>query len=303
MTTMQKAVTPPMSAAYLESGFERVAGFVVRAADVAFATTPAALYEAHGLGFPGSPFTPADAHIDVLRFPATPQLRFEDAIGGVDNASQAKTGGPFIDRPPFSGLGFVPVEGHLVPLYWLVHSRVPAGSELVRVHADGRQQLLARYLDVAQGWESVGAPVGPPRAPISRFVGPMAQWRGAYLSADPLGEELVVLAADAEPEGLGFVRTAAGRWRKVVPRSEVTELFEMSVTARWNGLEMRVVDQWQDPEHGAMALVSYTGHNADLAEGLRLQKNDAAVYETVVPASSLGQLQTAQLIPSAWATT
>src|SRR5690606_23501442 len=144
--------------------------------------------------------------------PATPQLRFEDAIGGVDNASQARTGGPFIDRPPFSGLGFVPVEGHLVPLYWLVHSRVPAGSELVRVHADGRQQLLARYLDVAQGWESVSAPVGPPRAPISRFVGPMAQWRGAYLSADPLGEELVVLAADAAPEGLGFAQTPSGRW-------------------------------------------------------------------------------------------
>lgn len=303
MTILQKAVTPPMSQAYLQAGFDRVAGFVLRASDVAFATTPAQLFEAHGLGFPGSPFTPDAPHLDVLRFPATAQLRLEDATGGVDHESRARTGGPFVDRPPFTGLGFVPVPGHLIPLYWLVHSRVPAGSELVRVPADGRQQVLARYADVAQGWESDVVDVTHAQRPqISRFVGPMAQWRGTYFNADLLGDDLVVLAAEVEPPAdLGFTRTPAGRWRRVVPRHEVTELFELDVTARWNGLEVRVVDQWQDPQHGSLALVSYTGHDADLAEGLQMQKNDAAVYESVVQASALSGLQTAQLVPRSWA--
>lgn len=303
MAIMQKAITPQLANAYLEGGYDRVAGFVVRAADVAFATTPAALFEAHGLGFPGSPFAPDDAAVHVLRFPATPQLRFEDAIGGTDPESRARTGGPFIDRPPFTGLGFVPVQGALVPLYWLVHSRIPAGSELVRVTPDGAAQVVARFVDVAQGWVSDDVPVAPPASPaIARFVGPIAVWRGAPYAADPLEDGTVALAADAEPDAaLGFERTAAGRWRRVVPADEVTELFELSVTARWNGLEMRVVDSFRDTEGRPVARVSYTGHDADLAEGLRLQKVDAGVYEASVPMASLVDVQTAQLVPRTWA--
>lgn len=302
-TIMQKAITPQLAAAYLEGGYDRVAGFVVRAADVAFATTPARLFEAHGLGFPGSPFAPDDAAIHVLRFPATPQLRFEDAIGGTDPETRARTGGPFIDRPPFTGLGFVPVPGALVPLYWLVHSRIPAGSELVRVTSDGAAQVVARFVDVAQGWVSDVVPVAPPASPaIARFVGPVAVWRGGPYAADPLDDGTVVLATEAEPEAaLGFERTDAGRWRRVVPAGEVAELFELNVTARWNGLEMRVVDSFRDAEGQPVARVSYTGHDADLAEGLRLQKVDAGVYEASVPMASLADVTTAQLVPRTWA--
>lgn len=302
MEIMQKAVTPQMSAAYLEGGYDRVAGFVVRAADVAFATTPAALYEAHGLGFPGSPFRPDSPHVDVLRFPATAQLSFENATGGTDAETRAKTGGPFIDRPPFTGLGFVAVQGAVVPLYWLVHSRVPAGSELVRVSADGTQQVIARFVDVGHGWQSDVVQVRPPSPIVPRHVGPMAQWQGAYWSADLLGDDQVVLVAPGEPAPeLGFERTPAGRWRRVVPRAEVTELFELRVDARWNGLEVRVVDQFRGPDGQDYARVSYTGHNADLAEGLRLEKIDAAVYEATVPAGSLTEVQHSQLIPRSWA--
>lgn len=301
-TTMQKAITPQMARAYLESGYDRVAGFVVRAADVTFATTPSALVTVHGLTFPGSPFTPDADHVDVLRFPATPQLRFEDATGGVDQESRARTGGPFVDRPPFTGTGFVAVPDHVVPLWWLVHSRVPAGSQLVRVGTDGTQTLLATYVDVAHGWQSDGGEVRAAQtARISRYVGPMATWRGTHLSADPVDGH-VVLASEVEPPAeLGFEPTAAGRWRKAVPADEVTELFELSVTGRWNGLEMRVVDQWTGADGESLARVSYTGHDADIAEGLRLEKVDAAVYEATVPAASVSALQTVQLIPQSWA--
>jgi hypothetical protein len=218
VTVMQKAVTPAMSQGYLRGGYDRVAGFVVRAADAAFATTPATLFEVHGLGFPGSPFTPDAPHVDVLRFPATPQLRFEDAVGGTDQESRQRTGGPFVDRPPFTGLGFAAVRGAIVPVYWLVHSRVPAGTELVRVAADGSQTLLARYADVGHGWVSDVVAIGHAPTPhVSRYVGALAQWQGAYLSADVL-DDVVVVATDIEPPAhTRMERTAAGRWRRASP--------------------------------------------------------------------------------------
>lgn len=80
----------------------------------------------------------------------------------------------------------------------------------------------------------------------------------------------------------------------------MTELFEMSVMARWNGLEMRVVDGFRSTDGRSIARVSYTGHDADLAEGLGLQKVDAAVYEASVPMASLVDTQTVQLIPASW---
>lgn len=47
MTVLQKAVLPGMSDAYLTRGFDRVGGFVVAAADVAWAQTPADLRTSH----------------------------------------------------------------------------------------------------------------------------------------------------------------------------------------------------------------------------------------------------------------
>jgi hypothetical protein len=60
MSLIQKAVTPQLSNAYLTAGWDRVSGFVVEASTVAFATTPAQLFDVHALGFPGSPFSPDD---------------------------------------------------------------------------------------------------------------------------------------------------------------------------------------------------------------------------------------------------
>ncbi len=99
MTLMQKAITPPsLTQAHLTQGHDRIAGYVVRAEDVAFATTPPAqLFEVHGLGYPpGSPFSPYDRSIDILRFESSPpQLQYRD------------------------------VPGYIVPLWWLRHSRIP----------------------------------------------------------------------------------------------------------------------------------------------------------------------------------
>ena len=295
-TLMLKPVTPQASDTYLAAGLDRMAGFVLRAADAAAARTPADVFELFGLGFAGSQYRQDAPHVDLLRFPATGQLQLENATGGIDEASRLRVGGVFVDRAPFTGTGFVRLRDTVAPLYWLVHSRVPAGSVLLRLDSDGTEQTLATYVDIATGWLTADGQACP-APPLSRYVGPIAAWHDEFYPADLAGDA-VVLAASAPTAG--FDPTLAGRWRHVVPRGDVAELFEMSVTASWNGLPVRVVDQWTEQSGETVARVFSLAHNADLAEGLRMVKTDAACYEAVVPAAMLVDLQHAQRTPSSW---
>jgi hypothetical protein len=270
---MQKVVTPDVSAAHLAQGYDRIGGYVVRAADVAFATTPAQLHEVHGLGYPGSPFRRSDPFVDVLRFWSAPQLQYRD------------------------------VAGYIVPLWWLRHSRIPPGAELVRVYADGSSALLARYGHIGTGWARAGDDgLHPPMASLSRCVGPVAKWHGAYLEADVVDDGASVVLALANPplSETGFRVSPAGRWFRQVPREDVTELFELDLTARWNGLAVRVVDQWQDAQRYVVARVSHLGDDLQRAERLRLHRVEAGVYETVVYAAELTELKTNQVVPATW---
>jgi hypothetical protein len=274
VTLMQKAITPALSHAYLTAGHDRLAGYVVRAADVSFATTPSQLFEVHGLGYPDSPFSPHDEHIDVLRFESSPQLQYRD------------------------------VPGYIVPLWWLRHSRIPPGTELIRVQADGTATLLARYGDVGTGWTltSLGGP-RPALASLSRCVGPVAKWHGAYLEADVVdnGHTLVLALANPPLAETGFRQSANGRWYRRVPRQDVTELFELDLTATWNGLSVRVVDQWQDAQRYVVARISHLGDDIDRAEHLQMDRIEAGVYEAVVYAAELTDIQTNQVVPHTWA--
>lgn len=301
MTRYQKAITPSMSDAYLRLGYDRVAGFAVPVADVTWATTPADLHAVHALGFEASPFSADDAYVDVLRFTPGPQVRTADAVGGTDATAREARGGTFIDRPPFTGTGFAPVEGHRVPVTWIVHSRVPAGSELVRVHADGTEQVLARYVDVARCWEPVDATVHHTTFPgVSRFVGALAEWKATHLNAEVHGDH-VVLVSEHEPHGaFEFTQAASGRWFREVPRADVDKLYELFITGRWRGVEVRLVDLGVDEGGDKRATISSVGHDADAAEAAGMVKVDAGVYEMVVDPDELTDLTPYELVPAAW---
>lgn len=271
MVIMQKAVTPALSHAYLTQGYDRFAGFCVRAEDIAFATTPALLYGAHALSYPGSPFRSDAAWIDILRFDAAPRLQFE------------------------------PAREHLLPLWWMRHTRVVPGAELIRVFADRTSVLLARYGDIGTGWVATTMPAAlQRRAALSRCVGPVASYHGAYVEADLLDEGRGIAIALVNPplSENGFQPTPAGRWRKVVPAHLLDDVFELSITASWAGLPVRVVDQWEDASREITFRVSSIGHDDDLARALRLEQIEAGVWEGSVPASQLTDLQTIQLRPS-----
>ncbi|MFI0407934.1 TY-Chap domain-containing protein [Actinomadura sp. 3N508] len=115
---MQKAVRPEHVRHYLDGGYDLVAGHVHRVEDVAAMTTPEALVNGLGLLYEGSPFTPADEEIFLIRWPAAKPALFRQ--------SQA------------------PVDGAGVPGFRIESQRLPHGAGLYRLAA-GTESLVASY--------------------------------------------------------------------------------------------------------------------------------------------------------------
>lgn len=288
---LQKAVLPGREATWV-GGDDLLCGFVVRAADAAWATTPRQLFEVHGLGFAGSPFTPESTAIDVLRFPATPYARLLNATGAPVGSTAEPFGEGFIEHPPFTGNGFAAVsEQQIVPVWWLEPMRVPAGSELWRIHADGREEFMSVYANVASGWQ----PAPPPRIGASDMLGVFAQWKGVQVLADPLPDGGVVIASFTEQPGLRL--TERGLWAARVDESEVSTPYALRLTGKWRGMPFQITRRWQQ-DGALMARVVYLGRDSRQAEAAGLEKTDAAVYEATVPLSDLTDVQGVQLTPA-----
>lgn len=152
-TLMQKTVAPNQVDYYLERGYDRVSGFVHRANEIAHLDTPAKLYAALGLGYPGSPFDRTAAEVYVLRWPAYRPSLYRIPYGGQNEAAMRAMEGWVIERPPFRGNGFAPGENRDVVAEFKVDSiRLPHGSRLCRLGADGTEKLVAVLDADARVW-------------------------------------------------------------------------------------------------------------------------------------------------------
>lgn len=154
---MQKAVAASQLAYYLERGYDRVSGFVHRAGELAHLSTPAQLYDALGLGYPGSPFERSAEKIYVLRWPAFRPNLYRIPYGGQSEAALRAMEGWVIERPPFRGNGFAPSESSDVVAEFKIDSaRLPHGTQLWRIGADGTERLVATLdVDVLR-WRRAG---------------------------------------------------------------------------------------------------------------------------------------------------
>ncbi|WP_405092078.1 SseB family protein [Micromonospora sp. NBC_01392] len=141
---MQKAIAASQLAYYLERGYDRVSGFVHRAGELAHLRTPAELFDALGLGHPGSPFSRDAEELYLLRWPAYRPSLYRIPYGGQNEAAMRAMEGWVIERYPFRGNGFAPGESSDVIAEFKVDSaRLPHGAELWRVAADGGARLVA----------------------------------------------------------------------------------------------------------------------------------------------------------------
>jgi hypothetical protein len=143
---MQKVVPHPLVVHYLEGGYDRVAGYVHRAQDVADLTTPERLVHGLGLTYEDSRFSPDDAAIHVIRWPAYKPELFKTPLGGVDEASmESVPDGWVIERPPFLGTGFAPGDGPPIPEFKIASQRLPHGAEMYGVAHTGEVTRVAVF--------------------------------------------------------------------------------------------------------------------------------------------------------------
>ncbi|PFG40009.1 hypothetical protein ATJ97_2529 [Georgenia soli] len=306
-TILQKAITPQMSVAYLERGLDRVAGYVVPAADAASVTSTAGLFELHGLGFAGTPFSP-DAPIDILHLPVSPTAVVLPATGGQDEEGRRRTGGQFLERPPFAGTGFTSTGDLIVPLSWVEHTRLTPGARLWRfTPGEAEPELIGTYHGVAFGWQNHLDDDTFHAVLPSKYVGHVAKIDLGTFAADVTTDEsgnptvLTLVSPSKDAEEHGFTRTAAGLWARKVPAGEATELFEIHASARWHGIPVRIVDQGPNKEGEQFCRVASLAHDADAAERLHMDKLDPGVYETTVALSALTDVVYAQRVPRGWA--
>lgn len=146
-TIMQKVVPHGHVAWYLEQGYDRVGGFVHSTGDVAELQTPGQLYEALGLLYDGSPFSPADEGVYVVRWPAYCPDLYRVPFGGRDEAELAAWGeaGWVIERPPFLGAGFAPGSAGSIREYKVESVRLPYGAEMYYLGRDRSERFVAMY--------------------------------------------------------------------------------------------------------------------------------------------------------------
>ena len=279
MDIFEKIVTPDRLRLWTQ-GDDLLCGFVARAGDTGWAHTASDLLEAHG--YPSSDQdAPDGTHVDVLRFRSA-GITFISATG--------EGGEGFKGLPPFTGTGFAPTARGLVPLRWVEPTRVPPGSELWRVHSDGREEFLAVYANVASGWQP-----GHGDALPSDVCGRFALWDGVPTLADTLEDGRIVLASYTPVDGAKL--TERRLWARVIDADLVDQPYTLKLTADVGGLPFQVVRRWNDGTRTLARLV-YVGRDAPRAEAAGLERMDMGVYETTVAVDQLENLQGEELIPS-----
>jgi hypothetical protein len=102
-----------------------------------------------------------------------------------------------------------------------------------------------------------------------------AIWRGQEYEASPDGDDVRLYRAEAAD---GFEEVRPGRYRRVVPGSEV-ELSYVRTTCSWKGAPFIVLG-----EHDGWLRVEYTGGRRPIAESMALEEFDFGVYQGWAPA-------------------
>jgi hypothetical protein len=110
----------------------------------------------------------------------------------------------------------------------------------------------------------------------------VARWRGEEYEASPDGERVRLYRTDPAEE---FTEARPGRFVRVVPAAEVTDLSYVRTTCTWQGEPFIVLG-----EHDGWLRLEYTGGRAPVAEALRLEVFDFGVYQCWARATEVADL-------------
>jgi hypothetical protein len=153
-SVMQKVVPPDQVGRYLDDGYDLVAGYVYKLADVAPLRTVPELVAGLGLDYAGSPFGRDDEYVWVIRWRPVITSVFRVPWGGTDAAALGAWGdhGWVVEHPPFAGNGFAVDPATPIPEWKVDSTRITSGAELYRIDRSGREDLIAVYSSSNARW-------------------------------------------------------------------------------------------------------------------------------------------------------
>lgn len=225
-TMVEKVLTPFQSQQIIAAASYAVGGVVADPTKFnPYPRTPAELIAAWGLHYHGSPFDADPDYVDVLRIPWHPVLVLAKPVDH----------GP---RPwPTYPRGVLPTKG-AVPVWLLQRTRVPPRTALWRLARNGERHLLSEYRGAGAGWTHGALPTPP----TFFLAGTWASWHGSEYPAELVdGGTAVELIAPAASAPAGFEQLNHYVARRIVPLTEVEEVYEPFITCRYRGVLCRIL--------------------------------------------------------------
>jgi hypothetical protein len=110
-----------------------------------------------------------------------------------------------------------------------------------------------------------------------------AVWRGHEYEASPDGDDVRLYRTEAAN---GFEEVRPGRFRRVVPAREVTDVAYVRTTCSWKGAPFIVIGR-----HEGWLRVEYTGGRRPIAEAMGLEEYDFGVYQGWAPANEVSEVR------------
>jgi hypothetical protein len=113
--------------------------------------------------------------------------------------------------------------------------------------------------------------------------GYVGTWRDEEYEVSPEGDDMRLYATEPR-EGFDEIRT--GRWRRIVPATEVSDLAYVRTSCTWRDEPFIVLG-----EHESWLRLEYTGGKAPVAAALRLEEFDYGVYQGWAPMAEVSDIR------------
>lgn len=293
---LQKAVPQILAHAYLTEGYDRVSGYVVRAAEVSSVTTIPDLRRLHLLDRPGSRF-PADGPLHILHVDKSPSWQLLPARAA-----------NIVERDVLDPSGTVEVDEQLVEVFHLDHTRLTSGARLWRFADDADPVLVGTYHGPALGWQDHTREDALKAVIPTATVGAVVVIdENAFVADIVSGDDgvptaITAVAPSEPPAELGFTQNVNGFWVRPVAHAEAKALFEVRVTATWRGHAVQLAQQFRLPDGQVAARICSMARDWTKAEAAGFIEIDLGVWESTVPAEELKDSAPQEIAATPWMT-
>lgn len=291
---LQKAISPAHVQAFLKEGYDRIAGYVVRAGEVSNVTDVAALRRLHHTDYEGSPF-PAEGPLHVLHVDRSPSWQLTPATR-------------ITERDVMSTSGTVDVGEQLVELFYLDHTRITRGARLWKFEDGADPELVATYFGPVHGWQVHAEDNRMVRATPTPSTGSLVVLKDKAFVADvQSGDDgvptsITAVAPIEPPQELGFEHLENGAWVKETTHADVTALFEVRVTATWNQHPVLLVHNFKLADGRPVSRVVSAARHWELARDAGLKEVELGVWEATVPSDEVKNIQPQEVAAQPWMT-